>query len=312
MTYLHDTPDFSDLIAIVGRDLSIDPALVEKDYWIMHCLYGLQQMGLSFELKGGTSLSKGFDLIHRFSEDIDIQINPTEDLPIGKNQTKPAHIEKRRAFFDGLAETLSIDGINDIARDTAFDDPRMRSAGIRLNYKSINNVPSGVKDGVLLEAGFDQVAPNTPCDFTSWAYAHAIKSGVTDLVDNRALSVPCYNPEYTLVEKLHAISRKFRQQQSSGAMPQNFMRHYYDVYCLLGHDPVLDFIGSAAYKTHKTSKFTSNDEVDLSRNEAFVLTDTKTRSQYEAAYDATAALYYRERPGFSDILERIKDHAKEL
>ena len=83
MTFLHETPDFGDLIAIVGRDLSIDPALIEKDYWIMHCLYGLQQLGLSFELKGGTSLSKGFRLIHRFSEDIDIQINPIEKLPTG-------------------------------------------------------------------------------------------------------------------------------------------------------------------------------------------------------------------------------------
>jgi predicted nucleotidyltransferase component of viral defense system len=43
---------------------------VEKDYWIMHGLYGLQQMGMSFELKGGTSLSKGYGIIERFSEDI--------------------------------------------------------------------------------------------------------------------------------------------------------------------------------------------------------------------------------------------------
>jgi predicted nucleotidyltransferase component of viral defense system len=35
-------------------------------------------LGLNFELKGGTSLSKGFGLIHRFSEDIDIRIDPPE------------------------------------------------------------------------------------------------------------------------------------------------------------------------------------------------------------------------------------------
>jgi predicted nucleotidyltransferase component of viral defense system len=44
---------------IVAQETDIDPALVEKDYWIMHCLHGLQQLGLTFELKGGTSLSKG-------------------------------------------------------------------------------------------------------------------------------------------------------------------------------------------------------------------------------------------------------------
>lgn len=40
----------------------------------MHALYPLQQQGIEFELKRGTSLSKGYDLIHRFSEDIDIHI----------------------------------------------------------------------------------------------------------------------------------------------------------------------------------------------------------------------------------------------
>lgn len=312
MTYLHDTPDFGDLLAIVGRDHSIDPALVEKDYWIMHCLYGLQQMGLSFELKGGTSLSKGFGLIHRFSEDIDIQINPAEDLPTGKNQTKPAQIDKRRAYFDGLANTIAIDGITEVERDTVFDDERMRSAGIRLIYQPNKNVPEGIKDGVLLEAGFDQVAPNSPCDFTSWAYAHAIQSGVTDIADNRALGVPCYNPEYTLVEKLHAISRKFRQQQASGSLPQNFMRHYYDVYCLLDHEPVVAFIGTDDYQTHKAAKFTQNDEPDLTKNEAFILSDAETRTLYTEAYDNTAALYYRDRPSFEEILERIKTHAAKL
>ena len=43
--------------------------IVEKDYWLMHCLRGLQQQNFEFELKGGTSLSKGFNIIERFSED---------------------------------------------------------------------------------------------------------------------------------------------------------------------------------------------------------------------------------------------------
>ena len=41
----------------------------------MQSLYGLQQMGLTFELKGGTSLSKGYCFINRFSADID---NPAQ------------------------------------------------------------------------------------------------------------------------------------------------------------------------------------------------------------------------------------------
>ena len=74
--YLHERSDFTDLIRVVAGERGLLPALVEKDYWIMHCLYGLSAQGFTFELKGGTSLSKGFGIIHRFSEDIDIQPCP--------------------------------------------------------------------------------------------------------------------------------------------------------------------------------------------------------------------------------------------
>src|SRR5437660_10528824 len=102
--YLHNSPQFPDLIRIVAEQKGIDPALVEKDYWIMHCLYGLQQLGMTFELKGGTSLSKGFQIINRFSEDIDIHIEPPKnrDVKPGRNQDKPEHIQSRRQFDDCL------------------------------------------------------------------------------------------------------------------------------------------------------------------------------------------------------------------
>jgi len=54
--YLHEHPQFAELIRIVAAEKGIDPSLVEKDYWIMHGLHGLQQLGLTFQLKGGTSL----------------------------------------------------------------------------------------------------------------------------------------------------------------------------------------------------------------------------------------------------------------
>src|SRR6267378_6511147 len=100
LDFLHNHPQFPDLIRIVAEEKGIAPALVEKDYWIMHCLYGLQQLGLKFELKGGTSLSKGHKIINRFSEDIDIRIEPPHDRDVktGRNQDKPPHVESRKAF----------------------------------------------------------------------------------------------------------------------------------------------------------------------------------------------------------------------
>lgn len=61
--FIHNDPDFGRLLSIVSDKLGIDFTLIEKDYWIMHVLYSLQERNIEFELKGGTSLSKGFGLI---------------------------------------------------------------------------------------------------------------------------------------------------------------------------------------------------------------------------------------------------------
>lgn len=308
---LHRMEDFDELIEVAAGDLKIDPGLVEKDYWIMHVLWGLQQLGLDFELKGGTSLSKGHKLIHRFSEDIDILIHPTCELPTGPSQNSRKQIEARRTFYDSLPDRLIIDGLQ-AERDYGFDDDRMRSAGIRLRYDEINAPPKGVKAGILLEAGFDQVTPNRPCLISSWAYDRAESVGIEDLTDNRAHDVLCYEPGYTLVEKLQTISTKFRKQQDTGEMPTNFMRHYYDVHCLLADARVRSFVGTDEYLEHKDRRFRQADEKDLRLNQAFLLSDEATRAIYERAYVGTRALYFRDQPSFGDILERLANQLHSL
>ena len=311
--FLHNHRQFGALIRIVGANEKIEPALIEKDYWIMQSLYGLQQLGLAFELKGGTSLSKGYGLIDRFSEDIDIRIEPPADPPVmtGRNHDKPAHVEGRKAFYDRLAQTIVIDGIITVERDSAFDDTRYyRGAGIRLAYASKNGSVEGLKDGILLEVGFDDVAPNEPRDISSWAYDYA--AGRVEILDNRALGVACYHPGRTLVEKLQAISTKFRQQQETGTFPPNFMRHYYDVYSLLRAKAVQDFIGTPAYLAHKAKRFPKADNPIIAQNEAFALSDRDTRSKLQKAYVASNALYYRGQPAFEDILAEIAKWAAKL
>ena len=49
--FLHERRDFDQVLLLVADERGIDPMLVEKDYWIMHCLWGLQNLGLNFELK---------------------------------------------------------------------------------------------------------------------------------------------------------------------------------------------------------------------------------------------------------------------
>ena len=304
--FLHQLPIFTELVDQLAQSLNVNSYLIEKDYWLMHCLWGLQQQGWKFELKGGTSLSKGHAIIERFSEDIDIRFEPPADhaLKTGKNHDKPAHIAARKDYFDWLAGNIQIPGLIGVTRATDFDDSSYRNGGIVLNYPSVTQPLPGVKDGILLEVGFDLTAPNAPRTISSWAMDAALKAGLA-VIDNRAVDVPCYALGYTLVEKLQTVSTKYRKQQETGNFAKNFLRHYYDFYCLLEQAEVQAFIGSTAYQAHKQLRFPKADNQHIASNEAFLLSDPAVRTLYERKYRETAALYYAGQVPFATIFDRI-------
>ncbi|MEN9578407.1 MAG: hypothetical protein RJA70_1416 [Pseudomonadota bacterium] len=74
MSFVHDDPDFVQVLRLVSDETRIDPSLVEKDYWVTHCMWALHETGLELWFKGGTSLSKGYGVIQRFSEDLDLMV----------------------------------------------------------------------------------------------------------------------------------------------------------------------------------------------------------------------------------------------
>ena len=281
----------------------------------MHSLYGLKKQNFQFELKGGTSLSKGYKIINRFSEDIDIHIKPSEKFGIDESlkNCKENNVAKRKEFYDSLTKEIKIPGITDVARDTEFDEPKCyRSGGIRLHYKTVANKVEALKEGILLEAGFDDVTPNSPITISSWAYDKAVESKV-EVIDNRAKDIICYHPGYTLVEKLQTIATKFRQEQTKGAEGGNFMRQYYDVYCLLGNNDVLKFIGTQEYLKHKEKRFPKADlEIPIPKNEAFLLSSKEIRDAYAKRYKKTAALYYQGQPPFDELMASIQEHIGKL
>jgi hypothetical protein len=314
--YLHNHQDFPALLRIIEDDTGIQAGLIEKDYWIMHVLYGLKKLGFEFELKGGTSLSKGYHIIDRFSEDIDIHIKPPAAMGINENpkNIKPKNIEARKQFYDWLAETIKIDGITSVARDYAFDDMvYYRSGGVRLNYESKTSHIEGVKDGILLESGFDTVTPNYKLMISSWAYDRVKGNTSVDIIDNRAVDIICYHPGYTFVEKLQTIATKFRQEQGDGIARSNLMRQYYDIYCLLGNEDVKKFIGTPEYEAHKVSRFPAVDlETPIADNEAFLLKNFGLRLSFRKRYEATATLYYKGQPDFDELLDRISTYINSL
>lgn len=229
------------------------------------------------------------------------------------NNCKENNAKKRKDFYDSLAEQIKIPGIISIKRDIAFDDTKCyRSGGIRLHYKNTVNKVVSIKEGILLEAGFDDVTPNSSLTISSWAFDKAQEAKV-DILDNRAQEIICYHPGYTLVEKLQTIATKFRNEQDKGDKGVNFMRQYYDVYCLLDSPEVLTFIGTPEYAAHKKKRFPSADlEIPIHKNEAFLLSSADIRKDFAARYKSTAALYYQGQPEFDELLKRIADNINKL
>ncbi len=307
MKFLHELSDARDLFEIVAEKEGIEePYLVEKDYWIMHSLWGLQQQGYKFELKGGTSLSKAFKIINRFSEDIDIHIHPDPKYGLTSRTKKKEkkHMPLRQKFFDELSDQINISGMQS-ERAPEFDDETLKNAGINLNYKSLFEPVRDIKQSILLEGGFDTVAPNMPIDISSWAYEN-VKDAVSDLIDNRAKAVNCYLPEYTFVEKLQTISTKVRKQVQTGEFGKNFLRHFYDIHQLFQHDRVKTFIGTEDYHNHKQLRFSEQDQLELKNNIAFNLdSNSELFELYKKKFSQNSSLYYSGAPSFEDIYTSI-------
>ena len=146
-----------------------------------------------------------------------------------------------------------------------------------------------------------------PVDISSWAYDKARQKGV-EIAENLAFGIACYNPEYTFVEKLQTVSAKFRIQQESGEFQADFLRHYYDIYCLLGDPVVRAFIGKPEYEQHKEKRFRQKDVLAIAENEAFMFSDPAILEQYKAEYEKTSGLYYKGLIPFESILERIYNY----
>lgn len=313
--FLHTHKDFPELLRILETETGILAGLIEKDYWIMQALYGLKKSGFSFVMKGGTSLSKGYGIIDRFSEDIDIQIYPPADLEVisdPKNIKKDA-VASRKRYYDWLAQQIKIEGIISVERDTAFDNEKTyNSGGIRLLYESFTNKVDGTKEGILLEVGFDTVTPNNNLTISSWAYDRAAESKIV-MEDNRAVDIACYHPGYTFVEKLQTIVTKFRVEQEKGQEKPNLMRQYYDIYCLLANPLVQEFIGTDDYIKHKQDRFVGKDKgVVIAENEAFRLSSPDLKARFKQRYEATKSLYYKGQPPFDKLLQRIQKNIGRL
>ena len=221
------------------------PAMIEKDYYVTEILRIISGSGDKVIFKGGTSLLKGWALIARFSEDIDIFLDPAAFAPpLGGNGIN-RELKKLRdavAAHPGLAflpeESQPIGGFgrND-----------------RFSFTQHFGGPGEVGNRTLLESGTASGRePTTTVQLRSYLGRFLAETAATlGAEDEVSFPMRLLHFRRTFVEKMFAIHGKVellkRDKQPLGPYP----RHYYDLYQLSAWPEVLAMLKSDEYAAIK-------------------------------------------------------------
>ena len=233
---VHDPAAVAALSAQVALKTGIPLSHIEKDFWVTETLRGVvgaaSAGGIEIVFKGGTSLSKAFSLIERFSEDVDVLAILPAALGKGARDTILKSLVNGAATATGLAP---------VAVPSATSTGLKR--GARFHYTEQSN-NFGLSDGVFLEIGSRGGA--MPASMTPIVSILA-RDAATELhgfAEAEPVVVRVLDPCRTLVEKLVLLHTAHDSRDAiRGA------RHYYDVYQLLQHPNVLDDLQTIGIET---------------------------------------------------------------
>ena len=197
MSFVHEDRDFPQLLQLTSEEARVAPALIEKDYWVTHCLWALHQTGLELWFKGGTSLSKGYGLIQRFSEDLDLMVQhgTVAALPAVGSWTSmnKGPIAARRAFYDALPGAFAIPGVT-VELDAKHVDKQARGVNLVGRYPGVllDQLSPAMSSYVLFEIGRARVVPFVERPLTSFVHDVLERRGqLAEYVDNRPRAVRC-------------------------------------------------------------------------------------------------------------------------
>jgi hypothetical protein len=309
MSFVHDDPDFAQLLAIVARSTGIAAALVEKDYWVTHCLWALRDTGLELWFKGGTSLSKGFGLIRRFSEDIDLMVQhgTVKSLPPVANwtSTNKGPVAARRAFYDALPGAFAIPAVK-VEADTSRRDKHARGVELLGRYPGelLDQLAPTMSPFVRFEIGRARVVPFVELPLTSFVHDVLERQGqLTNYTDNRPRAVRCVHPMVTLIEKLDALSRRYARAVIE---PDGFVRHYEDaahIIHALGRTPAIE----QSARELADEMLRDRDIVGLPRVDepALLLADGGRRAEIMRAFERIGPMFWGERVPVDDACATI-------
>lgn len=224
------------IFAETGRRMGLPAMAVEKDWWVVHTLALIFSMDCAPALvfKGGTSLSKGWNLIQRFSEDIDLALDKeflgfTEEHP-----GKKAINHLRRLSFDyvvnhfipELARLFGEAGFNQVEvkpQDVVNHD--QDPLVVEIFYPRLSESDTYLKPGLLMEIGSRSLRdPFTNRTFSSFIGETFSGQPFADI----PVTMPVVNPERTFLEKIFLLHEEF-QRSGEKIRVERLSRHLYDI-----------------------------------------------------------------------------------
>lgn len=224
----------------VSRRVGFSPAVVEKDFWVVWVLgrlFSSELLASKILFKGGTSLSKVFGLIDRFSEDIDLILDWNE---VVTENPMAARSKNKQDQFNKAVPLLSLVYIS----ETFLPEVRrlldgVCSADIEAEAQDVINIqyPSlfgneYLRPEIRLEIGpLAQWIPNA-----EYAVCSYVAEAFPDLFKSPNCSVHAIKAERTFWEKATILHHEANRPETS-SVPARYSRHYYDLY-LMGQSEV--------------------------------------------------------------------------
>ena len=219
--YLHkeNRELFRDVILVTSQKLEISEDIVEKDYYVTLILKKLSNIEYPVVFKGGTSLSKAFHVIDRFSEDIDITF--TEHL--GESKRKKLKYNILKPIADELG--LEIRNFSSIESDKNLNHYDFYYESV-VGDKVINAIPSYVKlETSLMSYSF----PTEEKDLGNYIF-DALGGEEEELIEMYGLDpfpMCVQSLNRTLIDKIFAVCDYYMQEKD-----RRNARHLYDIYKL--------------------------------------------------------------------------------
>ena len=254
---------FRQAVEFTAQKMNIPTIYVEKDYWVTYALHTIfhHEVGNETIFKGGTALSKCFNLIERFSEDIDLIVLR------GEGETDAQMKKKIRTVGKAVEKVMPEKQVDDITVKMG-----MNRKTAHIYSKEFSGSYGQVRGVIIVEATWlGYYEPYTTKPISSFIYSMMKERGQEAVAEENDLlpfDVMVLEPTRTVCEKIMSLVR-FSYGDNPVEDLKRKIRHTYDLHQLLKDADLREFFGSADFD--KMLIKVANDDVASFRNNNYWL-----------------------------------------